>query len=150
MATATLTPSALPGPDTTTKAAALKAAQTDKRIAALLEIAQATGWPYAWSDDLYVHDVRALQEHPNIAVVWIPRPTGTRCLLLLEDRNNHEKRDQAMIAEYDSGTYSANVFPADDPEAPQYYHVWPDGRYAPLTWWEAKEIALGNIDVSDA
>lgn len=70
-----LDPSTLPGPDTTMKRDA--ALSSDPRLQAMLAEAVRVGWPNAFQNDLYQHDVAMLAAHPGEPMLWILREHGT-------------------------------------------------------------------------
>lgn len=116
----------LPGSDTTTKKNALLCA--DPRFQAMLKVAAQTGWPNAFENDLYQHDISILEAHPGEPMLWILRDHGTH-LFPLECQTAGEARYARTVIRYWSGDYKLNVI--DNPaERPLFYVVSHSGLIA--------------------
>lgn len=101
-----LTLADLPGPDTRMKRAALTS--HDSRQQSLLRIAAEAGWPEAYADDLYRHDLEMLAANPGTPMLWILRANGTH-LYPLECHNTHEAQYYRQVIHYWSGDHRLNV-----------------------------------------
>lgn len=124
----------LPGPDTTIKQHALLC--SDPRYQAMLFEAARLGWPQAFENDLYQHDISILAAHPDQAMVWILREHGTH-LFPLECQTAGEASYARTVIRYWSGEDKLNVI-QNPAERPKYYLVKSSG----LTEITAKEAAV--------
>ncbi len=94
----------LPGPDTASKLAAIK--ESDARFQHMLVEAGRTGWPEAFTEDLYLHDLQALKENPGQSMLWVLRQNGTH-LYPLTCENSHEAAYCRQVVRYWSATTSS-------------------------------------------
>jgi len=108
IATAALSDITLPGPDTTTKQAALL--NPDPRLDFMLREAAKCDWPNGFSDDLYLRDCKWLAEHPNEPVLWVLRENGTQLYSPVCDSPGGAKYVKDVI-KYWSGEDNLNFAP---------------------------------------
>ncbi len=113
----------LPGPDTAFKLAAIK--ESDVRFQHMLLEATRTGWPEAFTDDLYRHDLQALKENPGQPMLWVLRQNGTH-LYQLTCENSHEAAYCRQVVRYWSGDHKLNTASTQDERA-KYYVVDENG-----------------------
>ena len=111
----------LPGPDTHTKLDAIKT--DDPRLRGLLRIAQDTGRPSAYTNDLYLTDRRILASFPDEPLIWILRENGTH-LLITHCHTNGEAKYARDVIEYWSGDHYLNATQSPDDRA-RYFLVEP-------------------------
>jgi hypothetical protein len=130
----------LPGPDTRTKLSALQT--EDPRLQLMLREAARVGWPAAYTDDLYRHDKKQLEQHPGEKLLWILREHGTH-LYPTECDNSHEVRFCRQVIEYWSGDHKLNYSP--HPEGRALYYLVSDSSLEPLTWEEAREALKVSV-----
>ncbi len=123
----------LPGPDTTMKREALLSA--DPRLQAMLAEASRVGWPIAFENDLYQHDLAILEAHPEQQMVWILREHGTH-LFPMECESAGQATYARTVIRYWSGEDKLNVI-LSPAERPKFYLVTPAG----LTETTAQEAA---------
>ncbi len=123
----------LPGPDTTMKREALLSA--DPRLQAMLAEASRVGWPIAFENDLYQHDLSILEAHPEEPMVWILREHGTH-LFPIECDSPGQATYARTVIRYWSGEDKLNVI-LSPAERPKFYLVTPAG----LTETTAQEAA---------
>ncbi len=114
-----LSANSLPGPDTATKLAAIKDSYT--RFQYMLTEAGRTGWPEAFTEDLYLHDLQVLKENPSQPMLWILRRHGTH-LYPLAWENAHEAAYCRQVIRYWSGEHKLNTASTDEERA-KYYIV---------------------------
>lgn len=114
---------ALPGPDTAFKLAAVM--ESDVRFHHMLQEAARTGWPEAFTEDLYLHDLQALKESPGQPMLWILRKHGTH-LYPLTWEISHEASYCRQVIRYWSGDHKLNTASTDDERA-KYYIVSESG-----------------------
>lgn len=129
-----LTLADLPGPDTVTKQAAIDT--SDIRLQRMLNEAASTGWPRAYTDDLYRHDAERLASHPGSSMLWILRENGTH-LYPLHCENSHEAWYYRRVVDYWSGDHKLNVA-GTEAERARYYIV-SENTLEPVTADEARE-----------
>ncbi|HMP04726.1 MAG TPA: hypothetical protein PJ982_00110 [Lacipirellulaceae bacterium] len=123
----------LPGPDTTMKREALRS--PDPRLQAMLREAAKVGWPAAFANDLYEHDLTILESHPKQQLVWILRDHGTH-LFPVDCQSAGQATYARTVIRYWSGEDRLNVIPAAE-ERPKFYLVGAAG----LTETTAAEAA---------
>lgn len=109
----------LPGPDTQVKREALL--REDPRLKMMLSEAASSGWPKAYTDDLYRHDVERLSQYPETPMLWILRENGTH-LYPLECDTAHEATYYREVIRYWSGDHKLNMANCDEDRA-RYYIV---------------------------
>ncbi|MFZ5832432.1 MAG: hypothetical protein ACOY3P_20285 [Planctomycetota bacterium] len=119
----------LPGPDTSTKWNASES--SDPRMQALLREAIATGWPAAFENDLYQHDLAVLEEYPDQDMVWILRDHGTH-LFPVRCTFYGTAKWARTVCQYHSGDHKLNTYGPQD-RRPIYYHITADGRALRIT-----------------
>lgn len=112
-----ITAASLPGPDTATKLAAIK--ESDVRFQWMLREAVRAGWPEAFTDDLYQHDLRVLKDNPGAPMLWILRRHGTH-LYPLTCENSHEAAYCRQVIRYWSGDHKLNTATEHDERATYY------------------------------
>lgn len=113
----------LPGPDTATKLAAIK--ESDVRFRHMLSESSRTGWPEAFTEDLYLHDLHALRENPSQPMFWVLRRHGTHLYPLIW-KNSHEAAYCRQVIRYWSGEHKLNTACTDEERA-KYYIVSESG-----------------------
>lgn len=124
MSTATLLDlNALPGPNTSTKREAL--ADLDPRFQVMLAEAVRVGWPIGYQDDLYVHDRRILEAHPDQVMVWALREMGTE-LFPVQAGSTGEARHFRDVLRYWAGHTKLSLI-HDDARRPRFYLVGASG-----------------------
>ena len=111
------------GPDTASKLAAIK--ESDVRFQHLLTEATRTGWPEAFTEDLYLHDLQTLKESPGQPMLWILRRHGTHLYPLVWE-NSHEAVYCRQVIRYWSGEHKLNTASSDEERA-KYYSVSESG-----------------------
>ncbi|QEG35973.1 hypothetical protein [Bythopirellula goksoeyrii] len=122
----------LPGPDTTMKREALLS--PDPRLQAMLAEAVRVGWPAAFENDLYQHDLSILEAHPDELMVWILREHGTH-LFAMECESAGQATYARAVIRYWSGEDKLNVI-LSPAERPKFYLV-SSGGLAETTAQEA-------------
>ena len=118
----------LPGPNTGTKAEAIRSAASDPRLAAMLGLSKEHQWPEAYTDDLYVWDRNKLAEFPGCDVIWILRDHGTQLIVLDPEAPNPRAENQLAIPviEYWSGEHFLNYIGSED-RLPKFFYIFGDG-----------------------
>ncbi|MDC0935221.1 hypothetical protein OAS39_02965 [Pirellulales bacterium] len=140
---ATIDPRELPGPDTMTKREATQV--KDARFQYMLREAAQVSWPEAYTDDLYLHDRRILESHPEGPLLWMLRSHGTH-LFPLECENSGQAHYAREVIRYWSGDHKLNVAQSDADRA-RYYRVTRHGLQQ-ITWSEAlDEISVTKGDL---
>lgn len=131
-----LTMATLPGPDTSTKADALEF--PDPRFRLLLAESARTGWPKAFCNDLFLHDLDYLKRYPQeTEMVWILRDHGTHLYPVKLDSRGEAQFVRDTIS-YHSGDHKLNVADRESDRA-RYYHL-AAGALTPVSPQEALDL----------
>ena len=101
----------------------------------MLAEAARVGWPEAFENDLYQHDLAILEAHPRAAMLWILREHGTH-LFPLECETPGQATYARTVIRYWSGEDKLNVI-LSLAERPKFYLVSTAG----LTETTAQEAA---------
>ncbi len=125
----------LPGPDTSTKAAAVEYAKKDPRFAAMLAQSAAYRWPVGFQDDLYVHDLNLVRDCPDLEFVWILREMGSH-LYLVDDWCKGSRDWARGVCDYYSGTSKSNY----GDTRRRFFYVRRTGDIKEVTCDEAKAL----------
>jgi len=100
----------------------------------MLQEAARAGWPEAFTDDLYLHDLQALKDNPGQPMLWILRSHGTH-LYPLTWENSHEAAYCRKVIRYWSGDHKLNVGTQENERA--RYYIVSDSGLEPITAEEA-------------
>jgi hypothetical protein len=103
----------------------------------MLEEAVGVGWPEAFQDDLYVHDLKKIDGSPGTPMVWILRSAGTH-LYPTVCSNRHEAAYYRRVIEYWSGDHNLNL--ADAPRVRARYYLVTCSELRSIEWRDAKAL----------
>jgi hypothetical protein len=101
----------------------------------MLEEAARVGWPEAFQDDLYVHDLKKIGGSPDTPMVWILRANGTH-LYPTVCSNHYEAAYYRRVIEYWSGDHYLNL--ADAPRDRARYYLVTCSELRTIEWREAQ------------
>lgn len=124
----------LPGPDTETKLAALEFA--DPRMRLMLLESSRVGWPFGFSNDLYLHDRETLTKHPCKEMIWILRENGTH-LYPTRCTTSGEAAYYRRVIEYWSGDDKLNAATRNEDRAK--FYLLTDKSLNPISWQAARD-----------